>query len=126
MKMKMLGRVTAFAALAVMLCGCSTWESTMSGLGLYGPEDVAASPSAPSAASPSSASPDAARAHPMLRNSELAADGSHTQMGGDWCRQAAEQDREMAAENGFDKATQQRRYLVSYRQCTAMQDGTGQ
>jgi hypothetical protein len=111
MNTKMLGRVAALAAAVVMLCGCSTWESTMSGLGLYGPEDV---PPAPAMSAPTSQS----RAPMPLAATPQTAQAS------DWCHQVAEQDRETAAENGFDRATQQRRYQTSYRQCRLVGAGS--
>jgi predicted small secreted protein len=116
MKMKMLGRVTAFAVLAVMLSGCSTWENTMYGLGLYGPEDVPADSTADTAMSAPAAQPRA-QMPPAVHK---------TRQASNWCHQVAEQDRDTAAENGFDLATQQRRYSVSYRQCIAVQDDAGQ
>ena len=37
-----------------------------------------------------------------------------------WCRAVAGQDRDEARKDGFDATTQQRRYDVTYRQCSAV------
>lgn len=101
---KMLGRTVGLLAMAGMLSGCSAWEGTMSGLGLYDTD-----------------SPAPVVARDTAVPSPAAAPASDS-----WCQKVATQDRAEAAQNGFDVATQQRRYAVSYRQCLAVQADAGQ
>lgn len=102
---RMLGRVAVVAMIAIALSGCSVWDNTMSGLGLYGSDDGAA---------------------PVARPAAMAAAEHAAPEEGNWCRQVAVQQREQAARNGFDAATQQRRYVSTYRQCLTMTDAPSQ
>ncbi|HUO99247.1 MAG TPA: hypothetical protein VMU01_11295 [Rhizomicrobium sp.] len=98
-------RLHIFAALAAacVLGGCSdtTWDRTLSYVGLGGSDSADESP-APEAA-PAPSPPPA-----------TAASGTSSDA---WCREIAQSAAETAAEQGFDAAAQQHRSDAVYRQC---------
>ena len=95
--------IATFAAL-LMLSGCADvgegWNGAISSIGL--------SPQRQSAVAPASAEEAAAAEAPGSSAAES------------WCLQVATQERNTAARHGFDAATQQRRFEVSYNQCAAL------
>lgn len=53
----------------------------------------------------------------QTRQTETPAPQPVAASGDEWCRQAAQYERENVASQGFDAATQQHLYEASYRQC---------
>jgi len=94
-------RMIAMGLTAFLLCGCSTWNSAMSYVGLRDSEQSEPSQPVP-ARTEVVTSPI-----PAMQSTESAT----------WCQQIAKSARDEAAGNGFDSRTQRRRAESAYRQC---------
>ena len=91
-------------ALGLLVSGCADlqhgWEGTMTEIGLYGPAEKHQP------------------LRPMMDTGQRAASNSAgAEEPSSWCRQYALSSAKAAARNGYDTATQKRRYETTYRQC---------
>ena len=99
-------RTVSVVLSAFLLCGCSTWDSATSYVGLGQSEQ----------SEPTQAAPENAAAAPTP------APADRTTRSDSWCQSVARSASKEAAGNGYDPATQQRSAVASYRQCRGTSD----
>ena len=90
-------RIASALAVTVLLSGCASWDNITS---IVGGDDTSEASAQMANAAPAAA--------PAPAESETG-----------FCRAVADQAREQATTDLYDRATQQRRYDVTYRQCIA-------